>query len=247
MTFKPNVFPDKDCFSSEELLECWRSQRPSMSLSTFYRYLHQSLEKGVIFQTGRNLYCAAGKTRPKYNHQYSETARDLAKYIEKEYPLLDFRIFETIQLNEFLNHQIGRNTIFLSVEDRLGEMLFQRIRQRYNNNVLLNPSKVIFEQYWLENMIVIQKLNTESPKGENQIWNTDLEKMLVDILADKLIRSCFSQSEYPLIYETAFGRYPINESRMFRYARRRSAAQQLRQYTESAKAVVLQDETEFLK
>lgn len=79
-------------------------------------------------------------------------------------------------------------------------------------------------------MIVIQKLTTEAPKGDGEFWHTNLEKMLVDIMADRLLMDSFSESEYPLIYETAFESFVIDESQMFRYARRRTADKRIRDF-----------------
>lgn len=36
--------------------------------------------------------------------------------IEDEFPLVDFVCFESVQLNEFLNHMIAQNTFFIMVE-----------------------------------------------------------------------------------------------------------------------------------
>lgn len=41
--------------------------------------------------------------------------------------------------------------------------------------------------------------------------------------SEKLIKAMFSESEYPAIYETAFNSYVVDESQMFRYAKRRKA------------------------
>ena len=70
---------------------------------------------------------------------------------------------------------------------------------------------------------VIKKLITEAPKGTDEFWHTDLEKMLVDIVSDKLLRSCVNQGEYKTIFTQAFKDFYIDESQLFRYARRRNA------------------------
>ena len=59
-------------------------------------------------------------------------------------------------------------------------------------------------------------------------------------MSDKLIPSCFSESELPAIYEEAFHRYVIDESRMFRYAKRRTADKRLQQFLSEQTDVSLQ-------
>lgn len=114
-----------------------------------------------------------------------------------------------------MNHQIAHNVVYLSVENALGNFVFEELRERY-------PGKV-FQQYWQDNMIVIVKLPTEAPKGKRIFWHTELEKLLVDIMADKLVKQSVIKSEYSAIYEETFHHYAIDESKMFRYAKRRTA------------------------
>ena len=45
--------------------------------------------------------------------------------------------------------------------------------------------------------------------------------MLVVIMADKVLKTTFSEAEYPGVLEQAFQKYIIDESQMFRYAKRR--------------------------
>lgn len=40
----------------------------------------------------------------------------------------------------------------------------------------------------------------------------------------------FSESEYPAIYETAFNSYVVDESQMFRYAKRRKSAAKIKNF-----------------
>ena len=188
---------------------------------------------------GRDAYCVPKKRLSLYNYQYCSQTMDLASYMKEKYPKIDFRIFETVQLNVFLNQLIGRNTIFLSVEEDLGSFIFDELRNRYDNNVLLYPDEEIYYQYWKEDVIIVEKLPSESPRGQNEFWNTCLEKMLVDIMSDKLMMHTFSESEYLLIYETAFENYIIDESQMFRYARRRNAAGKLMKYLKDNTSVKL--------
>ena len=81
-----------------------------------------------------------------------------------------------------------------------------------------------------EDMIVIIKLPTESPKGTTVFWDTRLEKMLVDIAVDKLLGKVVYSGEYPAIYQEAFRKYAIDRNTMFRYARRRGAFEKYREF-----------------
>ena len=74
-----------------------------------------------------------------------------------------------------------------------------------------------------DDMIVIEKLVSEAPRGKQELWHTRLEKLLVDVLTDDLIQESVSEAEWPKIYEDAFQKYAIDESCFFRYAKRKGA------------------------
>ena len=70
---------------------------------------------------------------------------------------------------------------------------------------------------------------------EELIKTIMLEKMLVDMSADKLIAATFSKAELPDVYEQAQSRYHLDKVRMLRYARRRNRQEVLLKYLEGSK------------
>ena len=180
------------------------------------------LTAGDIVRVGRNRYCVADFLKP-YHFPHSELAVSVADEITEEHPYLDFRIFELVQLNEFVNHQIAHNIVFASVEGGLEEDVFNTLWEGHKGSVLLKPDAEELFRYLNEDMVIIVKLPTESPKGKEVFWDTRLEKLLVDIAVDKLLRKVVYSGEYPAIYQDAFHKYALDKNMMFRYARRRGA------------------------
>jgi hypothetical protein len=88
-------------------------------------------------------------------------------------------------------------------------------------------------------MIVIGKLTSEAPKGVAVSWHTRIEKMLVDIVSEQLVIESVSESEYPTVYEDAFEKYIIDESCLFRYAKRRGVASQIEKLIKDNTEIVL--------
>lgn len=64
-----------------------------------------------------------------YSFDYSELTKDVATIIESNYTDVNFTIFETRQFNEFMNIQIGKNTIMVSVKSGLENYIFQDLSQ----------------------------------------------------------------------------------------------------------------------
>lgn len=224
-------------FDHTTLFKKLATLKPGLSKASYYRLVKNMVADGELIKIGRDTYCVPESGISIYRHGYSDLAQGLAKDVNEQHPLVDFRIFETVQLNVFLNHLIGKNVIFLFVEEPYGEFLFSEIRDRYNNNVLINPTIDVFNQYWNENMIVIGKLPTESPKGREAFWHTEIEKLLVDIISENLIAESFSESEYRGMYEMALSQYVVDERQMFRYARRRGVEKKVRAFWEKETSV----------
>ena len=84
----------------------------------FSKKLSLMIKSGELVHIGRDLYCLPKDDKYVYSHEYSDLANEVAQIMKEQYPLLDFCIFEKYQLNQFVNHLIARNTIFLSVEAR---------------------------------------------------------------------------------------------------------------------------------
>jgi hypothetical protein len=197
------------------------------------------LDENKLARVGRNAYCVGGEDTCVYSHLYSDRAVEIATLIIDSYSYLDFRIFELVQLNEFLNHQIAHNTVFVSVESNLGDFVFDLLKEQYPGKVLIHPNNAIYQQYWVEDMIVILKLPTESPRGRRETWHTCIEKMIVDIFCDKLLCSVYPSEEMVSVMENIFSKYVVDESKLFRYARRRGADKKLISFIEEETRVKL--------
>jgi hypothetical protein len=232
----------KDSFSRAELLAAIKEYGIQVSDSMFKVVLKKLTDAEKIIRVGRNAYCVNKENRRIYEHIYSDLARNIAREIAADFPYLSFSIFELVQLNAFVNHQIAHNVVFVSVESDLGEFVFDKLKEKHPGKVLIYPSIEIYHQYWCDDMIVIQKLISESPTGNGEKWHTRIEKMLVDIFADDVQKESFSESELAGIYEDAFLRYAIDESCLFRYAKRRGIQQRLKEYLTTNTNVKLRKE-----
>ena len=226
-------------FTRKELLESFRMAGYMLSEASFYKKVEELVKNGQIIRVGRNVYSLPDDKRLTYEYKYSELAEAVAQEIAQQYPYVNFSIFEFVQLNDFVNHLIAHNVIFLSVEAEIMDFVFETLRDKYPGKVLINPTIEIYHQYWSDNMIVLGKLTTEAPKGQKASWHTRLEKMLVDIMAEPLLLASISRAEYPHIYEDAFDRYIVDENGLFRYASRRKVTKKIKELIRKETDIVL--------
>ena len=213
----------QNSFSRGDLRVAMNDCGMHISEASFKSKLQWLINSGNIVRVGRNAYCVPSDGMKKYSYKHSELSEDVAGRLQENHPYLDFTVFELVQLNEFVNHQLAHNALFVSVEGALGGFVFDTLKAAYPGKVLLNPNAGIYHQYWSSDMIAIRKLITESPKDRENPWAARLEKILVDLVADPLLSASVSESEHPGIYRNAFHKYAVDESCLFRYAKRRGS------------------------
>ena len=223
-------YTSRQIFSRQELFVQYKLFSKSDAARRYA--LARLINSGVVSRVGRDQYCLKDGLPKKYEyvHQYSDYALEIAKLLCDKYPLLDWRLFEMTSLNEFMNHQIAQNTVFVEAEPMIVESVYETLRVKYAERVMVKPRPRDLDYYWANNTIIVMRLVSEAPKDSKVPYGTTLEKMLVDLFANKVLMDMISQSEYTVIFEDAFERYNIDEIKMFRYARRRNAEKRMKEY-----------------
>lgn len=207
------------------IIKAARIINPDFSEKSIYWLLDQMMDSGLLVRVGRNKYSIKkdGRISKQYQYQYSDKMQKIISALEDEFPLINFQAWESIQFNYFVNHQIAHNTLFVEVENQLEISVYEFLRDRFDGNVLLKPDINIYNLYASDETIVVLNLVTETPTDKNNKHGVLLEKLLVDMMTNKLITMFVSRSEYTYVFENAFYMYCIDESKMFRYAKRRNA------------------------
>ena len=144
-------------------------------------------------------------------------------------------------MNEFVNHLLAKNTIFVEVENMLDESVFNLLFERYPH-VLHNPDIEEYYKYAGDETIVVRKLISEAPPAFGQHRQASLEKLLVDLFGRGISGSILSRSEYRAIYEDSFHKYNINQAKLFRYARRRGVEKTIRDFIREETRIMLEDD-----
>lgn len=232
----------KRCFNFEDFSAALQDSLAPLGEASMRKLLQKMLKSGEIIRTGRNAYYVPQSPMAIYQHEYSNLSNQVAKTMQDHYALLPFSIFELIQLNEFVNHQLAHNGVFLSVEEDVMEFVFDTMKEAYPGKVLFDPTLELYHQYWYDGIIVINKLVTEAPQDPLVPWHTRLEKLLVDLFCEKILMESISESEFPTLLEDAFSRYVIDESCLFRYAKRRGADKRLKKLISEQTEIVLRTE-----
>ena len=211
-------------FSRQEILDAARTIDPSFKETQLRHLMGTLLGSNLMLRVGRNQYKKVEKEPQKsvFTGVYSNAALQVIKYMQEQFPLISFRVWELSWLNEFFNHLIARNQIFLEVEKDGCDFVFSALAEELPGRVLLRPKAQELLHYGIDDGIIIDPLITEAPKSDGEPYQVPLEKLIVDLFAKKNLM--LSKGDFPSAIEIMFCRYRIDQVSMRRYARRRNKA-----------------------
>lgn len=222
-------------YTRKQIFEALHNEKPNFSDNSLKWIISDMVDKKILFRKQRNLYTLsndASSKKESYNPSLSNNINKLIEIIRTKFPLVNFVCFESFQLNEFLNQLIANNTYFVMVEKDTSESIFRFLQEEKMKNVLFNPSEKEFDAYWHSESIIILNLVSEYPKNNNSIYGLSLEKLLVDLVAEKCFSYLYSKNEIKNIYANANKTYMINWASLLRYASRRGKSEEIKKIME---------------
>ncbi len=220
-------------YTHKDLIEMLKLINPDLAESTYHWSIRCLMRDGKILRKGYDVYSLTnGEDLREYKPFYSDEAKNLISVITDKYPYIAFTVFETVLMNDFLNHLIAQNTIFIQIEKESSIYVFRFLQDEGYTNVLYKPRVEDMALYWSQGSIIVTDMISEAPLRTSDPHSITLEKMLVDMLADKLISATYSKSEYPDVIGQAEKGFLLDKKRMLRYARRRNRYTEICDYIE---------------
>ena len=211
-------------WTRQQILHTAQIVEPSFKETQLRYVIGTLLDSGLMERVGRNQYKKVGEEGKKriFTGIYSHTALQVIEYVHTQFPLLSYRVWELSWLNEVFNHQFAHNQIFLEVEKDGCDFVFSALVEKLPGRVLLRPKAQEVLQYGSDDGVIIDRLITEAPKSNSEPYQVPLEKLIVDLFANKSLM--LSKGDYESAIETMFATYSIDQVSMLRYARRRNKA-----------------------
>lgn len=229
-------FEYKDVLSKEDLMKLLKNDFPTWSNNTINTYLYKLKKNGVIDNISRGIY-TAGKIQ-LFNPKINTQLKKIALKIHKKFPFVNYCVWKSSWLNDFMQHQPFKNFTIVEIEKVAAEQVFNELNGHFQNT-FINPDEIFFERYIsaLDDVIIVKNLYSEAPiLKQNDLTTPTLEKILVDIVIDDTLFAA-QQGELNSIYKTAFNKYDINELKMKRYAARRKREMEVEKMINQAKQI----------
>ncbi len=217
-------------FSSADLMEFYRTFEPEVKKTTVNWRIYNLVQEGILNRVGRGRF-----SLEKSDDYIPEMSNELSSVYEKmksDFPFLTVCLWSTSVLNEFMLHQPGRYYQLIEVDKDAMESVFYYLKDR-NYSVFMEPSEQLIRRYMNDKKDpwIVKSLVSEAPiQHVNGIPTVTIEKLLVDIFCDPVIFNAQQGSEMNQIFNEAFEKYTISESKMLRYASRRRKKQELDSY-----------------
>ena len=234
----------KDDFTRQDILRAAYLDDNSFKETQLRNLISSLLNEKSILRVGHNHYSKNNGTdlRHEYQPTISEEASNVIKAIKEDYPFVKFQVLELRWLNEFLNHLVARNTIFVNVENDGCEFVYSSLRYSYDGIILLRPSIKEIEYYSDDNCVIVDRLVSESPLNDKNPNVSTLEKIIVDLFSNKALMTMVSRGDYPAMLDNIFSKYQVNQSKLFRYARRRNKSGEIKKYIKANTKIKLIEE-----
>ena len=218
-----SAVPESQVFTRQALYNLFKENNKDLSYNSVGWIIDEGLKSNLLFKVGSDSYSRKKETRNTYSPRYSEFSKELLSKMEERFPELEYTLFETLLLNEFVNHLYAHNILVLQVEKDLCPFTFDFLNELFPGKVLYNLSSDNLGRYQSDNCIILENRISEAPFDKEHPHFITMEKLLVDTVSDKAIKELIPTSEVTNIYENAKLIYKSDLTKIKRYAKRRNA------------------------
>ena len=161
---------DKKTYCHKELMDELRLLKTDLPDSSYHWVISGLVRDGALTRRGYDSYSlSSDHPKDEYVPIYSDTAEGLIRLISEKYPYVQFTAFETVLMNEFLNHLIAQNTVFIQVEKESGIYVFRFLQEQGIQNVMYKPGKKDFNLYWSKDCVIVTDIDIISPRTGKEI------------------------------------------------------------------------------
>jgi hypothetical protein len=235
LKIRPSDLPQKEPFSRRELLNVLLEKYPNYSSRYLSLTIAALLKNQVLFRAGFDAYTKRPLLR--YNGPEADPLTDrVRRTLLKSKDIGPSVVFNSSDLNEWLNELIAHPTVLVEVDRRTMEYVFEILKKSFPKAVVLfNPSLEERTRYSETDTIVIFPLFSRPPllKRNGKI---SLEKLAVDVLADRGLRQFFSLDESMEIVLAMLTAYSYDRRALLAYAERRHVRVPIQKLIRSSKA-----------
>lgn len=216
-----DIINKEQIIDKEEMYSLYQKIYKNENTRSFDNMITYFKSNNIMNELEKNKYSVITKGIYKYSEKEEAESR-IYKLLYKEYPKINFIVWNTKILNDFTLHYVMKNFIVVETEkyaiDLFVEALKENLPKKYTiiTQDMLNLNRNIYMND--ENLIVIKPLRVKSPlENIDNKKVISIEKIMVDLYIDKLYLY-YQGKELQTIYENIFEKYDINMKKLLNYA-----------------------------
>ena len=180
------------------------------------QYINEAVHRGILHDAGRDWYSRLSEPARIDSKQVAK----LIRAVEKAFPLLDFSVWSTTQLNPWMHHLLAQPVHFLNAPKDALETIGDALRDS-GWEVAIDPPPSAARQVVRpgEKMVVLRPTLSRQPAAEKR--QAPIEQMLVDLLSENPNCGLMDSSEAQDAASKAIHSSLMQVSGMQRYAESR--------------------------
>ena len=203
-------------FPLEAIREAVNARGLALTPGSLKVYVSAAVRQGIVHDGGRDWYsplgeCVAIDPRP---------VASLIRAVKKAFPLLEFSVWSTAQINPWMHHVLISPVAFLYADGEALESVGEKLRDgKWLVTVDPTPtqgSKIVRPG---PRTVVIRPSISKQPDGGEHL--APVEKILVDLLAETPKLALMDDSEARGVVGTVLSRYLVSFAAIKSYAARR--------------------------
>ena len=217
------AFKSKKIIELKDFEAFYREKEPAIPKATINWRVHDLVQRNVFERVGRGQYRFTKTMR--FSPVISTKMNGICRLLNKQFPFVDYCQWQLSTVNEFLQHLINFNILFVDVERDALDAAYYALKEQYVKVMLVGNLYDDLSEF--NNYIIVRPLISDSPCQQYEKCNlATLEKILVDLATDKELIA-FQSNEIYTIMSTAAEKYTINQSKMLRYAGRKNKREEI--------------------
>ena len=200
-------------FSYEEIQTAVREENLPLQDASLRVYLTEATKQGVIHDAGRGWYS-------RFSNPVAldpQPVAGLIRTVEKAFPLLDFTVWSTAQINPWMHHLLAQPVALLHADAGTLESVGDILRNQ-GWSVAVNPPPSVAAKAVRpgEKMVVLRPALSKEPSAEGR--QAPIEKILVDLVVEAPLLALMDTSEAQAVAQNVIAEHLVQVSVMQRYA-----------------------------
>lgn len=222
-------FVKQTTITTQEISEVLIAAFPDLSPNTISWRINQLKKDQFIQQVGRGLY--SFEFKPEYQPEISLKTKRVYNRIK---PLCQsaLSVWDTQMLDAIIGIRSDKHWMFFATAKEDLESLFDQMLD-FSKQVFLQPDKEVINRYMmpLNEAIILTPLISETPlEKSGDYFTPTIEGILVN--AWLAFDNYLAPSGYDIkeLYQSAFSKYNINQSKLLRFSTRRDKRTEIEKF-----------------